>query len=135
MSTRAQGAVGYRVIDPQHDTRRDYRAIYDVSGDSSLVDLLVGRLARGGELVLAGFYETISFSFPAAFMKEARLRIAAEWQPSDLKAVTELVSEGRLSLDGLITHKKAFHEAAEAYATAFTDPGCLKMLLDWTECR
>jgi 3-hydroxyethyl bacteriochlorophyllide a dehydrogenase len=49
--------------------------------------------------------------------------------------VTALVSSGRLALDGLITHRKQFHEAAEAYATAFTDPSCLKMLLDWTECR
>jgi len=134
-TTRAQGAVGYRVVDPQDDVRRDYRAIYDVSGDSSLVDTLMGRLARGGELVLAGFYETISFAFPLAFIKEARLRVAAEWQPSDLQTVTALVTDGRLSLDGLITHKKAFYEAAEAYATAFTDPTCLKMLLDWTECR
>ena len=134
-ATRGQGAVGYQVVDPQDDPRRDYRAIYDVSGDSSLVDTLMGRLARGGELVLAGFYETISFAFPPAFIKEARLRVAAEWQPSDLQRVTALVSDGGLSLDGLITHKKAFHEAAEAYATAFTDPTCLKMLLDWTECR
>ncbi len=134
-ATRAQGAVGYQVVDPKDDTRRDYRSIYDVSGDSALVDMLLSRLARGGELVLAGFYESISFAFPLAFMKEARLRVAAEWQPADLKAVTALVASGRLRLDGLITHKRAFHEAAEAYATAFTDPTCLKMLLDWTECR
>ena len=31
---RAGGAVGYDVIDPEHDARRDYRAIYDVSGDA-----------------------------------------------------------------------------------------------------
>src|SRR5450432_4472896 len=35
---RAGGAVGYGVIDPEHDTRRDYRSIYDVSGDSSLLE-------------------------------------------------------------------------------------------------
>lgn len=132
---RAQGATDYQVIDPKDDSRRDYGAIYDASGDGSLVEVLLSRLARGGELVLAGFYESIAFSFPLAFMKEARLRVAAEWQPSDLQAVTALVSSGRLALDGLITHRKVFHEAAKAYATAFTDPSCLKMLLDWTECR
>ena len=31
---RVGGAVGYGVIDPDADTRRDYRAIYDVSGDA-----------------------------------------------------------------------------------------------------
>jgi 3-hydroxyethyl bacteriochlorophyllide a dehydrogenase len=28
------GAEGYDVVDPETDERRDYRAIYDVSGDS-----------------------------------------------------------------------------------------------------
>jgi 3-hydroxyethyl bacteriochlorophyllide a dehydrogenase len=133
---RAAGASGYRVLDPDADPRKDYRAIYDVSGDASLVDGLIGRLARGGELVLAGFYtQRVSFDFPPAFMKEARLRIAAEWQPQDLQTVLKLLSEKRLELDGLITHRRAFDQAATAYSTAFTDPACLKMLLDWRSCE
>jgi 3-hydroxyethyl bacteriochlorophyllide a dehydrogenase len=133
---RAQGAVGYQVVDPESDPRRDYRAIYDVSGDASLVEPLIGRLAKGGELVLAGFYsEPISFAFPPAFIKEARVRVAAEWSPPDLEAVTALAASGRLALDGLITHRRAFDQAADAYSTAFTDPACLKMLLDWRTAR
>lgn len=129
---RAAGATGYQVIDPSADTRRDYRAIYDVSGDASLVEPLIGKLARGGELVLAGFYtDKISFAFPAAFIKEARLRIAAEWAPDDLTQVLALIAADRLKLDGLITHRRAVANAADAYTTAFTDPACLKMLLDW----
>ncbi len=132
---RAQGARGYQVIDPSSDPRRDYRSIYDVSGDASLIDTLIGRLARGGEIVLAGFYsEPITFAFPLAFMKEARLRVAAEWSPQDLQAVTALLTAGRLDLDGLITHRRAFDQAEDAYATAFGDPTCLKMLLDWRTC-
>ena len=62
-------------------TRRDYRAIYDVSGDARLLDTLIGRLAPGGEVVLAGFYsEPLAFAFPPAFMREARIRVAAEWR-------------------------------------------------------
>jgi len=129
---RATGALGYAVVDPADDPRRDYRAIYDVSGDASLVEPLIGRLARGGELVLAGFYsDPIAFAFPLAFMREARLRVAAEWQPADLEVVSALLAEGRLALGGLITHRRAFDQAQDAYATAFSDPGCLKMLLDW----
>jgi 3-hydroxyethyl bacteriochlorophyllide a dehydrogenase len=131
---RALGAEGYRVLDPDQDPRRDYRSIYDVSGDASLIDSLIGRLGRSGELVLAGFYDSIAFRFPPAFMKEARLRVAAEWQPADLKSVSDLLSSGRLSLDGLITHRKGFREAAQAYDTAFSDPTCLKMILDWRDC-
>ena len=130
---RAQGAMGYAVVDPDADPRRDYRAIYDVSGDAALLDTLIARLAPGGEVVLAGFYhEPLSFAFPPAFMREARLRIAAQWQPADLVAVKDLAESGRLSLDGLITHRQRATAAAVAYRTAFDDPSCLKMILDWS---
>ncbi len=132
---RNGGAQGYDVLDPAQDARRDYRAIYDVSGDASLLDTLIGRLAPGGEIVLAGFYsESLSFAFAPAFMREARLRAAAEWREADLAAVKALAESGRLSLDGLITHRHAAARAADAYRTAFGDPACLKMILDWRTC-
>lgn len=130
---RRDGATGYACIDPADDTRRDYRTIYDASGAKDLLNQLVMRLAKGGEIVLAGFYtDALSFSFPPAFMKEVRLRIAAEWQPDDLVATRALIECGALSLDGLITHRRAAADAVSAYETAFTDPGCLKMILDWS---
>jgi 3-hydroxyethyl bacteriochlorophyllide a dehydrogenase len=67
-------------------------------------------------------------------MREARLRIAAEWREADLDAVVALIEAGRLSLDGLITHHQPATAAAEAYRTAFGDPACLKMVLDWRAC-
>jgi 3-hydroxyethyl bacteriochlorophyllide a dehydrogenase len=131
--TRRAGADGYAVIAPEDDTRRDYRVILDASGASGLLDQLVPRIAKGGEVVLCGFYtQPISFAFPPAFMKELRLRIASEWQPADLEATRRLMDDGRLSLDGLITHRSAASDAGTAYATAFTDPACLKMILDWS---
>ena len=133
---RAAGAVGYRVVDPANDLRHDYRAIYDVSGDPSLLDTLIARLASGGEIVLAGFYsEALAFNFPPAFMREARLRCAAQWREADLTAVTELAESGRLALDGLITHRQPAADAPAAYRTAFSDPACLKMVLDWRSCN
>jgi 3-hydroxyethyl bacteriochlorophyllide a dehydrogenase len=132
---RSGGAVGYPVVLPDNDPRRDYHAIYDVSGDSTLLDRLIQRLAPGGEVVLAGFYsQPLSFAFPPAFMREASIRAAAEWQRPDLLAVKELVESGRLSLDDLITHRNVPMHAADAYRTAFGDAGCLKMILDWRTC-
>jgi 3-hydroxyethyl bacteriochlorophyllide a dehydrogenase len=129
---RMGGAEGYTVTHPDADERRDYRAIYDVSGDPKLLDTLIARLAKGGEVVLAGFYEApLSFTFPAAFMREARIRIAAEWQPADLAATKALIEEGFLNLGSLITHHSPVQDADTAYRTAFTDPACLKMILDW----
>jgi bacteriochlorophyllide a dehydrogenase len=134
-ANRRAGNSDYRVCDPQDDERRNYRAIYDVSGDAGILDALIARLAPGGEIVLAGFYAThLSFAFPPAFMREARLRVAAEWQGSDLKAVRALIADGHLSLDGLITHRSDARQAEEAYRTAFGDPDCLKMILDWRDC-
>ncbi len=132
---RAHGGLGYRVVDPAADERRDYRCICDASGDAGLLDTLIGRLAPGGEIVLAGFYsDPLAFTFPPAFMREARIRIAAQWQPSDLIVVRDLVATGRLSLDGLITHRQEPSAADAAYRTAFGDPACLKMILDWRAC-
>lgn len=132
---RRGGALGYQVIDPAADERRDYRVICDVSGDSSILDTLIARIARGGEIVLAGFYETpLSFAFPPSFMKEARIRVAAEWKPDDLAATLAAVEDGRLSLVGLISHRCDVEGADQAYRTAFGDPSCLKMILDWEGC-
>jgi len=129
---RVEGALGYRVLDPADDEERNFRVIYDASGDASLLNYLIARLAPGGEIVLAGFYsEQLSFAFPPAFMREARIRVAAEWRPSDLLAVRDLVAAGRLSLEGLISHRQQVSQAASAYRTAFDDPTCLKMILDW----
>jgi bacteriochlorophyllide a dehydrogenase len=129
---RRCGADGYAVIDPATDDRRDYRAVFDASGDAGLIDSLIGRLAKGGELVLAGFYEApISFAFPPAFMREARLRVAAEWRPADITATRALIEEGFLDLAGLVTHHAQAADADAAYRTAFGTPECLKMILDW----
>lgn len=132
---RSQGATGYQVLHPDDDPRKDYRAIYDVSGDSALLDTLVMRLAPGGQIVLAGFYsQPLQFAFAPAFMREVQIRCAAEWHRNDLLAVTELAAAGAFSLDGLITHHEAAEHAAGAYRTAFGDAGCLKMVLDWRHC-
>lgn len=129
---RSSGGEGYAVTTPADDPRRDYRAIYDVSGDCAILDKAIARLARGGEVVLAGFYsERLSFNFAPAFLREARIRTAAEWQRADMQAVKQLAESGRLSLDGLITHQDVATHADGAYRTAFGDAACLKMILDW----
>jgi bacteriochlorophyllide a dehydrogenase len=129
---RRAGTHAYRVLDPEADPRRDYPCICDASGADGLLNRLIGRLGHGGEIVLAGFYEEpLSFVFPPAFMKEARIRIAAEFKPADLDGVTRLIEAGKLSLAGLITHRTRPDDVAAAYRTAFTDPACLKMILDW----
>ncbi|MEM7238630.1 MAG: chlorophyll synthesis pathway protein BchC, partial [Pseudomonadota bacterium] len=131
---RRSGADGYAVCAPDDDDRADYAVMLDASGDVTLLDRLISRLAPRGEIVLAGFYaDRISFAFPPAFMREARLRVAAEWTPDDLAAVAAMVDSGSLSLGGLITHRAHPSDAASAYRAAFEDRDCLKMIFDWRE--
>jgi 3-hydroxyethyl bacteriochlorophyllide a dehydrogenase len=132
---RRNGGDGYVVVDPGADDRRDYGVIVDVSGDSDILNSLIARMARGGEIVLAGFYEKpLSFDFAPSFMREARIRVAAEWKPEDLAVTLAAMDDGRLSLDGLITHRMDAADAGQAYRTAFGDSACLKMILDWKGC-
>ena len=129
---RMDGARGYQVVHPDSDPRWDYRTICDVSGADGLLDTLIGRLAPGGEICLAGFYSApMQFTFPPAFLREARFRIAAQWKAQDLQAIAAFANGGTLDLDGLITHREPATRAADAYTTAFGDPHCVKMILDW----
>ena len=76
--------------------------------------------------MLAGFYkQSLSFAFAPAFMREARIRIAAQWQREDLLTVAALAHGGQLSLSGLITHTEPPAKADAAYQTAFGDANCL----------
>ena len=129
---RRMDAKGYKVVAPEDDLRKDYKSIYDASGSTDILAQLIGRLSKGGEIVLAGFYtDPISFAFPPAFMKEAKFRVAAEWDRDDLIATRALVESGALSLGGLITNSSSSADAPEAYQTAFQDSSCLKMMLNW----
>jgi 3-hydroxyethyl bacteriochlorophyllide a dehydrogenase len=129
---RQSGAIGYNVVHPSDDDRQDYQSIYDVSGDSSILDLAIARLAKNGQVVLAGFYkQAMSFHAGPALQREAHIRTASNWRQADLLAVTQLAHTGQLSLEGLITHAEVAAKATNAYDVAFGDTDCLKMILDW----
>ncbi|KGF68842.1 2-desacetyl-2-hydroxyethyl bacteriochlorophyllide A dehydrogenase [Hoeflea sp. BAL378] len=133
---RHHGAAGYQVTTAEAGERRKWSSVLDASGDPDILDKAIAVLERGGEVTLAGFYsETMSFRFTPAFMREAHIRIAAEFRPADVHAVLDLLARGRLSLDGLITHSASPGDAEAAYRTAFGDPDCLKMILDWRELQ
>ena len=131
-AVRQSGALGYGVIHPDDDARKDYRCICDVSGDSGILNRVIPKMAPGGEVVLAGFYkQDLSFSYAMAFMREASIRVAAQWKKHDLDAVVAMFHDGSLPLEGLITHTEKPDRAQHAYEVAFGDPNCLKMVLDW----
>ncbi|MBO3761756.1 chlorophyll synthesis pathway protein BchC [Ciceribacter sp. L1K22] len=131
-ASRRDCSDGYAVVDPADDTETRYDTAIDASGDPAVIDRVVARLNRPAELVLAGFYgDRISCAFAPAFMRELTLSIAAEFRPEDVVAVIDLANSGRLSLKGLVTHRASPGQVPLAYRTAFNDPNCLKMIIDW----
>jgi len=131
---RQAGAMGYDVIHPEQDTRKNYRCICDVSGDAGILNHVIPKMTPGGEVVLAGFYkQDLSFAYAPAFMREATIRVAAQWKKHDLDAVVTMFHDGSLPLHGLITHTEKAAQAQQAYEVAFGDPQCLKMVIDWAE--
>ena len=129
---RHSGATDYEVVLPEYDERSDYDCIFDVSGDSEILDSLIGRVRKGGEVVLAGFYpDRIGFGVAQAFLKEVSLRVSAEFTPEDVATTKLLIEDGSLSFDGLISNVSSAKEANKAYNIAFNNAECLKMVLDW----
>ncbi|MEM9708943.1 MAG: chlorophyll synthesis pathway protein BchC [Pseudomonadota bacterium] len=129
---RRGGTHDYEILDPEDDYRSDYGTIIDASGAEDILDIAISRLAKGGEVVLAGFYaKPLSFIYPPAFLREARIRVSAEWAVDDLLAIRSLIEMGSLALGGLVTHTAPAAAGAAAYQAAFSDPSCLKMIIDW----
>lgn len=132
-AARMDGATGYTVMHREDDPRTDYPAILDLSGDSAVLDSMLPCLARGGEIVLGGFYhEPVHFAYALAFVRSMQLKVAAEFSQQDLADVTAMVTDGRLALDHIISHRVPAVDAASAYVTAFGDPTCIKMILNWS---
>ena len=112
---RHSGAIDYEVVLPEYDKRSDYDCIFDVSGDSEILDSLIGRVRKGGEVVLAGFYpDRLGFGFAQAFLKEVSLRVSAEFTPEDVATTKLLIEDGSLSFDGLISDVYSTKNANEA---------------------
>tara|TARA_A100001015_G_scaffold318215_1_gene437395 strand:+ start:16645 stop:17607 length:963 start_codon:yes stop_codon:yes gene_type:complete len=133
-SHRRSGNFDYEVCKPEEVDGKKFSCVVDASGDISQLDFFVSLMAKRGELVLAGFYDQkISFAFVPTFMKEINFRVSAQWQPEDLRVVSQWYLEEILSLDNLITHQLSAEGARHAYETAFNNPSCLKMILDWKE--
>ena len=129
---RRKGNFDYEVISPLESKKLTGNCVVDASGDSSQLNNLVRFLKPNGEIVLAGFYDKpLSFDFAPAFLKEAKLRVSAQWTPSDLDEANKFFAENKLDFKDLISHKVSVDSISQAYETAFNDSSCLKMIINW----
>ena len=107
--------------------------IFDVSGDPR--DPRFARAAarrRAARSCSPASTIALSFAFPPAFMREARIRVAAQWREGDLAEVVR-ARRSRAALARRPHHPSppGGRGAPPAYPIAFDDPVCLKMVLDW----
>ena len=129
---RRKGNFEYEVISPLESKKLTGGCVVDASGDSSQLNDLIKFLKPQGEIVLAGFYDKpLSFDFAPAFLREAKIRVSAQWTPRDLKEVSALFTTKKINFEDLISHRVSVNSISQAYETAFNDSSCLKMIINW----
>ena len=129
---RRKGNFEYEVISPLESKKLTGGCVVDASGDSSQLNDLIKFLKPQGEIVLAGFYDKpLSFDFAPAFLREANIRVSAQWTPTDLNIVSGLFATKKINFEDLISHRVAIDSIDSAYEIAFNDSSCLKMIINW----
>lgn len=93
-------------------------------------------LANHGRVVLLGYYDHINIPYAPVFMREAQILVAREWEfgpDGDLPRVRDLLANGDLKVDGLLTHHVPLDRIQAAYRLALEDPACLKVVVTWPQ--
>jgi 3-hydroxyethyl bacteriochlorophyllide a dehydrogenase len=134
-ATRAEGDFGYAVIHPETDTRRDYRAIYDVSGDVRILDTVMPAWPRGAKSCWPAFTPSRchSTSRRPSCAKPPSVPLPNGSAPTCWPS-RNWPSPARCAWTAS-SPTRSVPERPDAYRTAFGDAACLKMVLDWRTCQ
>lgn len=106
--------------------------IIEATGSMEALAGALPHLSSGGTVLLLGYYSKLDLPYMPLFLKEAQLVTAKEWAANDLARCRDLIIDGTLDVAPLITHRRPIDDIAAAYETAFNEPDCLKLILDWT---
>lgn len=94
------------------------RVAFEVVGHAATQELALNCLATGGRLVLVGYSpETMSLNAGRVMFRELEILGSLGCRPVDYPRVIELVRQGKLSLEGLVTHKFPLDEIDAAFDT------------------
>jgi 3-hydroxyethyl bacteriochlorophyllide a dehydrogenase len=108
--------------------------VIDCTGSMKAIEQSLAHLTMNAKVVLAGFYQRIDLPYHMAFMKELTFIAAKQWRLGDLERVRDLIARDKINVKKIFTHQSsAFNGIQDAYQTAFNDPTCLKMVLNWKE--
>ncbi|MGQ9805618.1 MAG: chlorophyll synthesis pathway protein BchC [Chlorobiales bacterium] len=106
----------------------------DCTGSMKAIEQSFAHLVMNAKVILAGFYQRIDLPYHMAFMKELTFVATKQWRLGDLERVRDLIAREKINAKKIFTHHSSvFNGIQEAYQTAFNDPTCLKMVLNWKE--
>lgn len=108
-------------------------AIIEATGSMYALANALPLLAKGGTILLLGYYQTLQLPYMPLFLKEARLLTAREWSPGDLLRCRDMIAAGSLDVASMLTHRMPITEITAAYNIALNDTDCLKLVLNWKE--
>ena len=110
----------------------EFDVLIDSTGIMSAIDAGLKFLKVHGTVIFGGYYQRMNIDYSQAFNKELSFIAAKQWAKGDLERVRELVALGKLNAEKIFTHRCTLDENIEAaYLTAFNDPDCLKMVVNW----
>lgn len=135
-TTRLNHAVGDVVINVDDTALQDVvtepvHTIVEASGSMTALTQALPLLANGGTIVLLGYYQNLEVPYMPLFMKEARLLTSKEWAPGDLERSRDLIADGSLEVESLLTHEIDIADVSQAYDIALNDRNCLKIVINW----
>ncbi len=108
--------------------------VIDCTGSMKAIEQSFPHLTMNAKVILAGFYQRIDLPYHLAFMKELTFIAAKQWRVGDLERTRDLIAREKINVRKIFTHQSsAFNGIEQAYHTAFNDPNCLKMVLNWKE--
>ena len=125
-----QGIAAVRALGP-------VQVLVETAGSAPVLRDWLPRMARGGHMVIAGFYPSagdvnLQTTLQEFRNKEISFDLASGATAERLQATLEWVAAGKLDTLGLITHRFPVEQAAEAWALIESkrEP-VLGVVLDW----
>lgn len=107
--------------------------VLECSGSMTALEESLSVLKMRGTVVLGGYYERIDMSYAQPFMKELTFLAAKQWALGDLERVRALMASKAIDFKKIFTHYCSLDEAVDAYYTAFSNPDCVKMVVNWQQ--
>ncbi len=113
-----------------HGQTLDVDVAFEVAGTDAGLAAAIDGARPGGRVVLVGIPsgDGTTFRAAAARRKELSLRMSRRMRSEDLDRAIALATDGRIDLDGLITHRFSLDEAPAAFATLAARSG-IKVLV------